>query len=74
MAACAACGGMTKRLERNPDGPGLVMATCSACKGTGKEEPPFRINYPPEVMAALQNASTALKVSAVLRNAALPKP
>lgn len=66
MPACEACGGQGKRPEMV--GRRIVWVTCSVCRGSAKMATPHPQNYPPAVIAALQEAGQKAQQAATLNN------
>jgi hypothetical protein len=63
MPACPKCGGSGSVMARVRTGCGIasVPCECASSETPGKVPHEQRINYPPEVIAALQNAGAAVK-------------
>lgn len=65
MAACPQCSGFKKIAGRGPGGRGIVYSDCPCTKSEtpGRIASPYPVNYPPEVISALQQAGTAQRAA-----------
>ncbi len=65
MAACPQCSGFKKIASRGPGGRGIVYSDCPCTKSKtpGRTASPYPVNYPPEVISALQQAGSAQRAA-----------